>query len=377
MLIFFVVALGAVFLAQGMKKMGRLTEIPVDTALSPKVSIVIPVCNEEENIEATIRSLVNQEYSNLEIIIVNDRSTDGTAAILCRLQQQYPQLQVEEIERLPKGWMGKHNALQTGAHRASGDYIIFTDGDVQLEKTVIGRGVSHMEKRAVDHLSLIFTNMTPGWLLNCFILDAGMGLLLLFRPWKAKEPLSSSFMGVGAFNMVRKTVYETIEGHQSIKMHPVDDLVLGKIVKEKGYCQDCLLGEGLVTVPWYDSMREMSNGLLKNIFAVVHYRILCIPVMVAAVAAVAILPFWALLFGGLAVKVFSLLTIGVRTLLFYYALQAVKLPWFYLPGLVITPYLSCYIIVKAAWLTVVHKGIFWRGQYYQLSEIKASKPLFF
>ncbi|MGW8195212.1 MAG: glycosyltransferase [Desulforhopalus sp.] len=368
----------ATILARGMAKMGILGgDEGGRPAGNPTVSIIVPACNEEETIEKGLLSLLAQDYEKLEIIVVNDRSTDKTANVLEALREQYPQLRIEHIRQLPEGWLGKSNALATGAAMAKGEYLVFTDADVLMEKTVISKSVSYVTRKRLDHLTLIFKNISDGWLLNSMILDAGMALIYLFRPWAAAQAGSAAFVGVGAFNMVKTSAYAAIGGHSSFRMHPVDDMMLGKRIKKAGFRQDCLLAYDYLTVPWYPTLGAMVNGLQKNMFAVVHYRLWMVPVAVAAVVVGTILPVWGLLLGDSAVQLVCLAAVAVRLLVFMKGLRLQGLPARFLPGAFITPYISCYIIVRSALVTVLTDGITWRGQHYPLRELKKSKPLIF
>lgn len=372
------IIISSVTLAGGMKKMQRLGDMETPSAAAgPLVSLVVPACNEEKNIEKSLVSLLSQEYANLEIIVVNDRSTDTTAAVLKRLRSRFPRLIVLDIVDLPEGWMGKSHALAKGAALAKGEYLVFTDADVVLEKTTITRAVAYMQSNRLDHLTLGFKNVTRGWLLNSLILDAGMGLLFLFRPWTVKKSTSRSFMGIGAFNMLKRSVYQEIGGHKEIKMHPIDDLMLGKLIKQHGFFQDCLLAYDFVVVPWYDSVRAMSYGLEKNVFALVHYRVLLIPLVLAAIIIPTIWPLWGLVWGDTTVQAVCLLTLGIRLATFYKGLLVQGLPEWYLPGALITPYISCYIILKSVFVTIKNDGIFWRGRHYALAELRKTEPLLF
>ncbi len=368
----------AVCLSAGIRKMQKLDDMELnERAVCPLVSIVIPACNEEKNIEESMLSFLAQDYKNLEIIVVNDRSTDNTAEVLKKMQSRFPRLIVLEITELPKGWMGKSHALAQGAEVAQGNYLLFTDADVVLDKTTVARAVGYMTKNELDHLTLIFKNLTQGWLLNSLILDSGLGLMFLFRPWMAKKRGHRSFIGIGAFNMVKKTVYQEIGGHEQIKMHPIDDMMLGKIIKEHGFLQDCLLAYDFVKIPWYDSVTAMINGLLKNMFALVHYRILLIPVLLSAIIVVTILPAWGVFLGDKSVQIICFFTVGTRFVTFYKGLRLQGLPRYYLPGCLITPYISCYIILKSAFVTMNNGGISWRGQHYALADLRKTTPFFF
>lgn len=374
----FLVTISSVILGKGMRKIENLGNMERGSSMTgPLVTIVVPACNEEKNIENSILSFLNQDYKNLDIIVVNDRSTDNTAAVLAKLLDRFPRLYVHEVTELPHGWMGKSHALAVGAKLAKGKYLVFTDADVILENTTITRAVRYMTSNGLDHLTLVFKNMTRGWLLNSLILDAGMSLLVLFRPWMAREKSDRYFVGIGAFNMVKKSVYQKIGGHERIRMHPVDDVMLGKSIKRHGFSQDCLLAYDFVAVPWYDSVGAMVKGLEKNMFSLVHYRVLLIPILLFAIIVPTIFPVWGIIFGDLSVRTICLVTLSIRLTTFFKGLQKQEMTQWYLPGCLITPYISCYIIIKAVFVTLANGGIVWRGKHYALDELRKAEPLLF
>lgn len=378
--IFLFVLISFISLATGFKRLGCLNSISTRQqalSTSPLISIVVPACNEEKHLKQAVLSLLNQKYEPLEIILVDDRSTDRTSIIMRELQNDFTTIKMVKITELPEDWMGKSNALAAGASVAEGEFLLFTDADVQMDSSVLLRAVNYIEQMGTDHLSLIFRNSTSGWLLNSLIIDSAFGFLLLFKPWKVRYNTNSNFIGVGAFNLIRKSVYTAIGGHESIKMHPIDDVMLGKLVKENGFSQDCLMGGELLCVPWYDSLSAMVDGLMKNAFALGHYRYMLVPLQLLIVAAVGILPFWGVLLGSWQIKIFSLLTLLLRCLQFYKALAVLRLPGRYLPGFLVSPYISCFIIFMAAYLTHKNDGVVWRGQHYPLKKLKKAKPLFY
>ncbi len=375
-MVFLVTVLAACDLVYGLRRMKKLSSVAPSTGRDgPLVSVIVPACNEEEHIGRTIESLLQQSYHNLEILAVNDRSTDATGSLLDELQQKHARLTVLHINDLPAGWMGKANALQTAASRAAGDYLLFTDGDVAMDPSTIARAVSHMTKQHRDHITLLFQNSTTGLLLNSFILEAGSGLLQLFRPWRAVARTARNFIGVGAFNLVKKTTYIAIGGHMSIRMHPVDDIMLGKIIKRRGYAQECLLGTDLVTVPWYTGIGDMVNGLMKNAMAVINYRFALLVPLLAAMVLYTIIPFWALFFTeGVARYCFGGAVV-VRMVLFFFGAGLINISPWCAPVAVITPYISVFIVVRAAWLNSRDHGIYWRGTHYSLTELRQNEPL--
>lgn len=373
-----IVVYSAVIIAVGTMKMKKLgdTHLSGDAVL-PKVSVIVPACNEEKNIEKAILSLLAQEYDNMEIVVINDRSTDNTGMVLEDVRRCHPSVKIVTLTELPDGWMGKSHALDQGAKMSTGEIILFTDADVIMEKTTISRAVSYYLKNNLDHLSLLFKNTTRGWLLNSLILDGGMALLLLFKPWRVRKDTSSCFIGIGAFNMVRKSVYRDIGGHHSFRMHPIDDVMLGKRVKQSGYRQDCLVAQEYVTVPWYDSVQEMIGGLLKNTFSVLHYRLAFVPLQLLVIFTANIYPLFGTIWGEGPVQAICLCSLLIRLVLFSGGLLFLGLPVWYLAGSFLTPVISAYIVIKSAFVTTRNNGIFWRGSFYPLRDLKKARPLLF
>jgi len=342
-----------------------LTESPI-----PRISIIVPACNEAATIEPALRSLLAQEYANLEIIVVNDRSLDATGAVLARLAGEFPALQVLTITELPEGWLGKNHALQSGAARASGEYLLFTDADVSLEKSTLARALQHVRANSLDHLSIFFENVGGSGLLNALFLEIGGGLLLLFKPWLAKDPKSKRFMGVGAFNLVKAATYREIGGHRKIAMHPIDDVMLGKLIKRQGYRQECLLGQGFVAVPWYGTVQEFINGLMKNTFAAYHYRLRAAAAGVGAILLLGVLPLWGLIFAPGPARLLFGGAVAIRILSFIHGFREGGISPWYVGWSLLTPYLSIYITVKSVFLTLRNQGITWRGTHYPLEKLK-------
>lgn len=361
----------------GIRKMIRLSDVPLAMDSTTSVSIVIPACNEEENVAEAIVSHLNQDYANCEIIVINDRSTDTTGRVLDELKEKYPQLIVIHNTELPDGWMGKAHALQLGAQKAGGDLLLFTDGDIVMEQSTISRAVSRMNEKDLDHLTLLFRNTSPGLMLNSLILESGAGLLQMLRPWKAVEENSKNYVGVGAFNLVKKSSYEAIGGHERFKMHPIDDIMLGKAIKRSGFSQECMLGIDIVTVPWYSSVGAMVNGLMKNILAVINYRFILLPPLVFFLILLTILPFWGIVFAqGEARYVFALVEV-VRLSAFYAGTKIFSLSPWCTAGTVLVPYIKVYILLRAAWCNIQDRGIQWRGTHYPLEQLQKNEPLFF
>lgn len=383
LLLFWPLLLSVIFLyacwelSAGMKRLGSIGEIEPISGKGdvPLVSLIVPACNEERGIEEAIHSLLKQSYYNLEIIVVNDRSTDRTGEILTTLQQQYPELTVMEVSSLPNGWLGKNHALHVGAENARGHYLLFSDADVVMEHTVVARAMKVIIDRDLDHLTLGFSNTAKGGLLNSVIVDSMAGLLLLLKPWKVKEPDSKYFVGIGAFNMVKGSVYRTIGGHRRNRMHPIDDIILGKTIKNEGFRQGCLSGYGFVAVPWYDDIGEMVQGLMKNVFCFYNFRFSVAVVAVTGIAVTTILPLPLLLFTQGPFRWLMLFALLARLYTFSVNAGALGNSRALFPYALVTPWVLIYIIIRATVVTTWNQGICWRGTHYPLSELRSIEPI--
>lgn len=364
-------------LATGYRYLDDVSDIPEwEGDIAPLVSAIVPACNEEATVESGLRSLCLQSYPNLEIIVVNDRSTDNTVAVIEAVRKDFPQVQLVSITELPIGWLGKPHALQAGANRARGEYLLFTDADICQEKTTISRAVRKIHMDMLSHLSLIFQNRGGSLLLNVLICDVGAGLLLLLRPWKAKDPKSRFFSGVGAFNMVKRSVYHAIGGHERIRMQVIDDVFIGKLVKWGGFTQDCLLAQNHVTVPWYPTVPEMIAGLMKNVFALFHYRLCWAVGGMLLIVLVVIAPVWGMFLADGTVQLFFLGAVLLRLAGIGAGIVMAGLPVYGGFYLLLTPYITLYIIGRAVWSAYRLQGITWRSQFYPLSELRKARWLF-
>ncbi len=358
----------------GVKQMTHIKDVhPSVPENPPRVSIIIPACNESQTIEPALQSVLALDYPDLEIIVINDRSTDETGKVLENMQKKHARIHLYEISKLPKGWLGKSHALQYGAERATGEYLLFTDADIVMENSIVKRAVSHMSINELDHLSMSFESITTSGLLSGLILDAYIGLLILLKPWKVKNKKSRKFMGAGAFNMVKADSYNAIGGHQSFSMHPIDDIMLGKVLKQKGFAQDCLLGKGFLKVKWYDTVRNFIDGVMKNTFAAHNFSILRVLAICLLIFAIGILPFWGMLLASGWTQLLFGATTACRIVSFAHGhytftrLSLINSLW-----ALVTPYINIYIVLRAAIITLSNNGITWRDTHYSLDEITSS-----
>lgn len=349
----------------------RLDEsTPLDNSKVPLVSIIIPARNEEKHIEAALASVLALDYPRLEFIVLDDRSTDRTADILHQLSDRDPRLRVITLRNLPTGWLGKNHALHVGAEQADGEFLLFTDADVQMAPDTMSRAVSRMVEQNLDHLCLTFRLDLPSLLLGMLAADSLSVLLTLFKPWRISEPDPRYFMGIGGFNLVRHKTYIGFGGHRPIRLCPVDDILLGRLVKKVGGKQECLDGCNFITVPWYGSIMEMANGLRKNALSMVDYKISFCILATVLIICCQILPFWGLLFTEGIVRLicgFAVLATFFSQLI---AVRAFALPLTCLGWFLVAPYLKLWVFWRAVIIALKRGGIEWRGTFYSLNELK-------
>lgn len=340
----------------------------------PRLSLVVPACNEAPKLEAAVRSMLNQDYPNLELILIDDRSLDETGAIIDRLAQEFSQIRPVHITELPPGWLGKNHALWVGAKHAQGDYLLFTDADVQYHPSTCRRAVALCEERCLDHLTMAPAMHSDRYFVTAWVGFFVMSFLTAMRPYRANLPKSKVGVGIGAFNLVRRTAYEGIGTMQPISLRPDDDLQLGKRIKRMGYRQLVMDGKGMISVEWYSTLWEAIRGLEKNTFAGFDYNL---PVTAGATLSILLIMVWPfvgvflasgtaqLLFGAAILMQWAIYLITNQTM----GVASVR----YLPAYPISALLFCFTCARALFLTLKNGGISWRGTFYPLALLRSQR----
>lgn len=341
--------------------------------VTPRVSIVIAARNEQRDIHSALQSVLRQDYSNYEVIAVDDRSEDSTGAILDEMKVGHPQLVVLHVRELPTGWLGKNYALFQGASVATGSVLLFTDADVVFSSTALSRAIAYMERTGVDHVTAAPWLDIPTIPLSLGVQYFILAFTIYMRPWKARDPKSRYFMGIGAFNLIRREAYEKAGTLARIQLRPDDDIMLGKILKESGAAQHVLNGSGVLRVRWYSSLGELVRGFEKNAFAGMKYSMLMVFGAIVANIAFNIWPFVAVFVTAGITRAFNVGLVFVLMIMYAggAAMQRNR-PWLaplYPVGVVI----FLYIIVRASFRTLSQRGISWRGTHYSLDDLKSNK----
>jgi len=369
-----IVATAMFILVRGNRSIRFLRELPGNLpSTPPRVSIIIAARNEEANLEAALESLLAQDYPDLELTVVDDRSSDATPAILARVQARDARLRVVRLDRLPAGWLGKNYALERGAAAALGDILVFADADVVMRADAVRRAVAHALAASRDHLAITPEMIGPGVMLGTFMSAFTMYFSLYARPWKASDPKSRCFIGIGAFNLVRAGVYRAVGGHARIAMRPDDDIKLGKIIKDAGYSQEMLFGCGKIGVEWYPTITALARGLEKNTLAGVEYSVAAILGVAVAQAALFVWPFVALACTSGAVLALNAVTCVLLVAACIDQTRYVGVSRWHAAGLPVATVLFIWILLRATYVTLRDDGINWRGTHYPLAALKANR----
>jgi glycosyltransferase involved in cell wall biosynthesis len=329
--------------------------------------------NEAAKIEPALQSLLTQDYPNYEVVVVDDRSTDATPAILDRMASSHSRMHVVHVTQLPDGWLGKNHSLHVGAGRASGEYLLFTDADVVMHPRTLRQAIGYLEEQSLDHLTLAPQVRAPGAMLKIFVAGFSVFFSIFTRPWKARDPRSSKHIGIGAFNLIRSSIYREVGGHSAIALRPDDDLKLGKLVKKNGFRQEMLLGAGLVSVEWYSSVKELIQGLMKNSFSGFEYRLHLVPAGTLANFLLFVWPALGTLLTSGPTRWLNAALWAVATLTCVHHVLSHRANPVYALGLPLASALFIYIIWKATLTTLLQGGINWRDTHYPLEDLKRNR----
>ena len=274
---------GTLFIRPRMKRIPRIQPAGATGAHSrpsARAAVVVAAKDEASTIEAPLRALLAQADEDLQVVVLDDRSTDGTAQVLDRLQAEDPRLLRVRVDELPSGWLGKNHALARGTEAASQgepEFYLFTDADVVFEPGGLRGAIDFAVEHGLDHLAGAPKVHAASWALGGQVAAFGVLFGLFTRPWSVPDPESSAYVGIGALNLVRRSAYEQAGGHDAIAMRIDDDLRLGKRIKESGGSSAFAFAGDVSSLTWYPTLPSMLKGLHKNAFAGIDFRLsLCV-----------------------------------------------------------------------------------------------------
>lgn len=234
---------------------------PSPLVSAPSVSFLVAAKDEKANIETCLRSMNAQDYSNLEIIAVNDRSTDGTKEIMDRVCGESDRMTAIHVTSIRDGWFGKNNAMREGVERARGDWLCFTDADcVQVSPRSLSIAMNYALEKGADFLSVLPAHET-GTFMESVIQPACSGVMMIwFNPLRVNNPKRKTAYANGAFMLMKRSCYDAIGRHEAVKTELNEDMHMARIAKEKGLRLVVVSNVDLYTVRMYDSFKQTVAG---------------------------------------------------------------------------------------------------------------------
>ncbi len=378
--IFWIVVTGAVALAWvasaidltlGVRKIPWLRDAaPLDDAACPTVSILFAGRDESEKMPEAIATMLSLDYPRYEVIAVDDRSEDATGAILAAAAKTDARLKSVRVDALPAGWLGKPHALEKAYELSTGEWLVFTDADVHFKPDLLRRVIALAEKMGWDHLTLLAAPKLHTFGEKVAMTFFGTCFLLGTRPWRANDPKSRGYTGIGAFQIVRRAAYEKAGTHRRLAMEVIDDLKLGKIINEAGFRSGVARGDNAVSVHWHAGLGNIIRGTTKNFFAATGFKL---PILAAQVAGtlllfvlpVAALPFmrgWALVFAAIAAALALIVATG--------AAKGIGAPAAYGLTYPLGALIICWMLLRSTAVTLWQGGVTWRGTFYPIEDLK-------
>ena len=343
---------------------------PAPDAECPRISILFAARDEEEKLPAALATLMQIDYPGLEVVAVDDRSQDATGRILDEFAATHPRLRVVHEERLPEGWLGKTHALQKAYEASLGEWLLFTDADVRFNPDVVRRVVSLVKAQNLDHLSLLGDVEMVGFWENVLITFFGLGFHLAADPSRVGNRRSSRYVGVGAFQLLRRSAYETSGTHRRLAMEVIDDMKLGKIVKQAGFRSGCAVAQDLVAVRWHAGVGNLVRGVTKNFFAGAGYDLRLVTVQLAALLVMDILPFVGVVFGHGWIRAFSAIAVLIALSFHVGVAWVMRVSPLYALTHPVGAALFFYMLLRSTVVTLRQGGIVWRDTFYPLEELK-------
>ncbi|ALJ01184.1 hypothetical protein DC20_04195 [Rufibacter tibetensis] len=340
--------------------------------VEPRVAIIVAVKDEEAELEEALISVCQLDYKNLRIIVVNDRSTDRTPEILQKIAQENPVITVITIEELPKGWLGKSHALYQGYKASAEEWLLFTDADVIFGRQALKKAMHYVTEHQLDHLAVLPEITSRSALFKAMMSTFSMMLEFRQRPWDIRNPASKASIGIGAFNLVRRSAYEKAGTHTAFSLRPDDDLKLGERIKAAGLRPDVLYGEKEVSLEWYTSLNEFVNGLMKNTFSISNYHLPTAIGMALATFLVFVLPMPFLLLSGGYNFILALVMLTSQIFLMLFK-PGIHGKWWHALMIPFAGAVIVYILLKSAFITIKQGGIYWRDSFYPLAELKKQR----
>ena len=338
----------------------------------PAISVVFAARDEALSIGHSIDTLLSLDYPALEVIAVNDRSSDATGRIIDEAARRDPRLRAVHIHTLPEGWLGKVHALERGFQESSdGQWLLFTDADVKFAPDTLKKAVTMAEARDVQHLVLFPKLIEASFWLEVAFVAFSVLFMAGTKAFRVGRPGSRAFIGVGAFNMVKRETLKRSKGFEWLRMEVADDVGLGMLMRDAGARAAFAFAEMGVHLAWYRTLAQMFRGMQKNLFMAAYYSYSRLVPMLVLLTVMGLSPLMGLVPGAppalKALSVASLLSTAALGLSSRRLFISRTVPYLLGPlgFLLITM-----MMVNSALICAIKGGIEWRGTLYPLKALR-------
>ena len=341
----------------------------------PLVSVLIPARDEEKKIGRCLRSLSKQDYNNLEILVLDDNSSDGTGRIIEKFSKKDTRIRLIQGRSLDRGWKGKSYACHQLSREAAGEYYVFTDADTLHFPNSVSSALGALISKRLDVLSVFPKQIMVSVherMVVIFINIAVLALMPLGLIRKMKSPKIS--IANGQFLLFKRSVYKSIGGHRSIKNDIVEDVAISKQVKKHGFNFMVFDGRSTVYCRMYDGFKGVVRGFSKFIFAAMNYSVIKLGVVVSFVMLLFLVPLILLPLGlyifnwPLLVNVMILSQVSI--ILFIRIVMTFRFKSRF-TDIFLHPLSMFYIAVlsvNSVYQAKYGSGIFWKDRFYSIAE---------
>ena len=345
-----------------------------DDPAQPEVVLIFAARDETVGVAAATRSMLDEigPDPHARLIAVDDRSTDGTGAILDHLASTSSRFEIRHVTDLPAGWLGKTHALQVAASAVDTGtrWLLFTDADVVFAPGAVRRAVAYAEATGVDQVTVSPAVATRSVGERIFVSLFGLLFSMYCPIGRLSDRRSRVHIGVGAFNLVRREAFEAIGGFRHLALSVDDDMRLGQSLKYAGYSMRLLLGAGAVSVRWQEGTWGMIRGIEKNFFAGLKFRLTRAVLVGSGVVVLGIAPFVALGVGPIWTRIVAGVgVVSIATILAGSHRQS-RIAWTYVVFMPVAAGLILFALARSVVVTIRRGGINWRDHHYPLIALK-------
>ena len=343
---------------------------PAKDADCPRISLIFAARDEQEKLPGALATLATIDYPDLEIIAVDDRSQDATGPILDEFSRTHERFRAVHVSALPPGWLGKPHALQKAYESATGEWLLFTDADVRFAPDALRRAAAMVQQKNLDHLTLFGDVEMVGFWETVLITFFGLAFHIANDPYRVSNPHSRAYVGVGAFQLIKRPAYEACGTHRRLAMEVVDDMKLGKLVKQAGLRSSVGVAQEAVVVRWHAGAGNLIRGVTKNFFAALGYNLPFVVLAITGMLLMNVVPFAGVIFGHGWVRILSGVAV-VLALAFHVGVDwAMRVSPLYALTHPLGAVLFSYMLLRSTVVTLWQGGVTWRGTFYPLEELR-------